>query len=78
MLTQLLVAYAGGMALTIAMEIAKVLKARSLNRIAAQRAMATASRAPSFDSAPRIDHPAPAAANEPEPEPQPQPLRAAG
>lgn len=72
MLTQLLVAYAAGMALTIAMEIAKVLRARNLSRIAAQRAEATANRAPDFDSAPRIDHPAPSAANEP------VPLRAAG
>lgn len=72
MLTQLLVAYAAGMALAIAMEIVKVLKARSLKRVAAQRAEAAANRAPSFDSAPRVDHPAPTAANEAEP------LRAAG
>ena len=67
MLTQLLVAYAAGMVLTIAMEIAKVIKARNLNRLAAQRAEAAANRAPSFDSAPRIDYPAQAAANEPVP-----------
>ena len=65
MVTQLLIAYGAGMTLTIGMEIAKVLKARNLNRRAAMRAAIAPVEAPSFDSKPRVDHANGPAANEP-------------
>ena len=64
MLTQLLIAYAAGMIDTIGMEVAKVIKARTLNRRALQQGTLAPLRAPSFDSAPRTDHASEPAANE--------------
>ena len=64
MVTQLLIAYGAGMTLTIGMEIAKVLKARSMSRRAAMQTIAPVA-APSFDSTPRVDHANGPAANEP-------------
>lgn len=64
MVTQLLIAYGAGMLLTIGMEIAKILKARSMNQRAAQQGSIAAAQAPAYNSAPRIDHAQAAAANE--------------
>lgn len=77
MVTQLLIAYGAGMVLTIGMEIAKVLKARRLNRRAAMQTAFTPAQAPSFDSTPRVDHVNESAANEPAAN-EPVLMRAAG
>lgn len=67
MVTQLLIAYAAGMLLTIGMEIAKVVKARRMNARAALQGTIASAKAPAYNSAPRIDHAPVAAANEAEP-----------
>ncbi len=72
MVTQLLIAYAAGMVLTIGMEIAKVLKARRMNARAMQQGTIAPAQAPAYNSVPRIDHAAAVPANEAEP------VRAAG
>jgi hypothetical protein len=66
MVTQLLIAYGAGMVLVVGMEIAKVLKARSMSLRAAQQGNIVMAQAPAYNSAPRIDHAPAAAANESE------------